>query len=198
MGKDWVRFAGPTILGLPQEEQGGSWSRQSSPGGFKGGCFIMSGGDEKLVPNESPAFRRPAQALRLTEITKGLTKTVAFSEVIRQASRGTDGTDDRRGLTMWGPGSLFTTQRRPNGSEPDVMPWPGNCGEERVTGQVTPPCYAPHYAGEPYAMAARSRHPDGVVVAFCDGHIRFIDDSIGAVEWANMGTTREDVTVRTE
>lgn len=198
LGKDWVRFAGPTILGLPKENQGEMWSRQSSLSGFKGGCFIMSGGDEQLVPEESPSLRRPAQAVRLNEINKGLTKTIAFSEVIRQPSRGIDGTEDRRGLTTWGPGSLFTTQRRPNGSEPDVMPWPGNCGEETATGQITPPCYAPHYAGEPYAMAARSRHPDGVVVAFCDGHTRFIDDGIGTVEWANMGTTRENITVRKE
>lgn len=198
MGRDWVRFAGPIVLEVPGEEQAGGWGRQATPVGFKGGCFIMSGGDDKLVPEESPALRRPAQAVPLKEITKGLTKTVAFSEVIRQPSRGTDGTDDRRGLTTWGPGALFTTQRRPNGSEPDVMPWPGNCGEESITGQITPPCFAPHYAGEPYAVAARSRHPGGVVVAFCDGHIRFIDDGIGTVEWTNMGTTRENVATVTQ
>ena len=198
MGKDWVRFAGPTTVSNPGEGQGQGWSRLSTPSGFKGGCFIMSGGNDKLVPEESPALRRPAQAVRMIDITKGLTKTVAFSEVIRQPSRGTDGTDERRGLTTWGPGSLFTTQRRPNGSEPDVMPWPGNCGQESNTVQISPPCYAPHYSGEPYAMAARSRHPNGVVVAFIDGHVRFIDDGIGTVEWANMGTTRESVTTVTE
>jgi prepilin-type N-terminal cleavage/methylation domain-containing protein/prepilin-type processing-associated H-X9-DG protein len=196
-GKDWIRFGGPSVTTTnPAGEGPGSWSRQSTPAGFKGGCFIMSGGDENLVPEESPALRRPAKAVRLTEIAKGQARTVAFSEVIRQPSGNSDGTEDRRGLTMWGPGSLFTTQRRPNTSEPDLMPWPGDCGAQSGTEEIRPPCAAPHYQGEPYAMAARSRHPGGVVVAFCDGHVCFVTDSIGTVEWANMGTIQADVAIR--
>lgn len=199
LGKDWVRFvrfvgAGTQTLG---EEATESWSSQPTTAGFKGGCFIMSGGDEKLTPEEAPALRRPAKAVRMSELTKGRTKIIAFSEVIRQRSSGTGGTDDRRGLTAWGPGSLFTTQRLPNASEPDVMPWSGDCGADDERGG-DPPCSAPHYEGEPYAIAARSRHPGGVVVAFCDGHVQFIADGIGALEWANMGTTREEVTIREE
>lgn len=201
MGNDWVRVvvadtmsAGGTTVGTGADR----WIERPTATGFKGGCYIMSGGDEKLRPEEASALRRPAKAVRLNEIAKGKHKTIAFSEVIRQPTRGPGGANDRRGLTTWGPGSLFTTQRLPNTSEPDVMPWPGDCGEASSTGDGRPPCYAPHYEGEPYAVAARSRHSDGVVVAFCDGHTQFVSDSIGAVEWANLGTTRENITERTE
>lgn len=197
-GVDWVRFVGATTVVTPDGEVTEYWSRQPTVAGFKGGCYIMSGGDENLSPAEQAGLQRPAQAVRLPEVTDGLSKTIAFSEVIRQPSGGTDGTGDRRGLTTWGPGSLFTTQRRPNTSDPDVMPWAGDCGETTDAAQVDPPCYAPHYEGEPYAVAARSRHEGGVVVAFVDSHVEFKSDSIGSVVWANLGTTREEVTTRTE
>ncbi len=36
--------------------------------------------------------------------------------------------------------------------------------------------------------AARSLHPGGVNVMFCDGHVQFIKDSINTVTWTALGT----------
>ena len=40
------------------------------------------------------------------------------------------------------------------------------------------------------AFAARSRHPGGVNVAFCDGSGRFIADGFAALTWEQLGTSQ--------
>ena len=42
-------------------------------------------------------------------------------------------------------------------------------------------------AGQQYS-AARSRHPGGVNVAFCDGSIHFISNAIQLGTWQALGT----------
>lgn len=37
-------------------------------------------------------------------------------------------------------------------------------------------------------LTARSRHPGGLQVGFCDGHVRFVSDAIDAAIWRSLAT----------
>ena len=152
---------------------------------FQGGAYQMSGGSADLRPTEDAALLRDAIAVQLSDITDGISKTLAFSEVIR--TRSNDGVEchDYRGLSWWGPGGLFSTQGTPNSHLPDVMPRKGDCVSDEVA-----PCTCPHTRTNPMRVLARSRHPGGVVAATCDGAIAFYPNDIDATVWENLGTTQ--------
>ena len=159
---------------------------------FRGGIYQMSGGNADLAPPEDPSLLRPAVAMRSREITDGVSKTLAFSEVIHPADQPKDSCQDFRGLTWWGPGALFSTVRTPNSSNPDVMPADGDCLPDSEA-----PCACPHTGLSPIAIAARSRHPGGVVAAMCDSSVDFYANDIDALVWQQMGTACGDDVVAT-
>jgi len=72
----------------------------------------------------------------------------------------------------------FMTILTPNSSAPDVVNWAIPNGDPKMPVNT---------AGAQYS-AARSRHAGGVNVAFCDGSIRFIRDSISLQTWQWLGT----------
>lgn len=154
---------------------------------FRGGAFLMSGGNALLQPPETPTLFKDATAVRLREITDGLGKTLAFSEIIHPQNHSDGASDDRRGLSWWGPGALFSTMNPPNTSIADVMPGAADCGVG--PGDPLAPCWGPHTDANPVAVAARSRHPGGVVAAFCDGRATFISADIDPTLWMHLGTT---------
>ena len=43
--------------------------------------------------------------------------------------------------------------------------------------------------------AARSRHPGGVHLAFADGHVAFIDETIDTINWRLLGGINDRETV---
>src|SRR5262249_52603523 len=51
--------------------------------------------------------------------------------------------------------------------------------------QSTPP-------HNPAIKAARSNHPGGVNVLFCDGHVQYVKDSISLPAWRALGTRNGD------
>jgi len=154
---------------------------------FKGGAFLMSGGDASLEPPENPTLLQPAKAVRLAEITDGTGKTLAFSEIIKPDKEPNPPTNHEfRGMSWWGPGALFTTYRLPNSTIPDVCQAPWYC----VDGDPLAPCSQTYHSPEnPIALAARSRHPGGVVAARVDGSVGFYPDTIDAAVWQGLGTT---------
>ncbi len=154
---------------------------------WQGGAFVMSGADENLVPPENPRQVRPATVVRERNIRDGLSKTLAFSEVIRRPRQGGGLTADYRGLTWWGPGTLFSTINPPNASYPDTLPGEFDCGPEAL--DVAPPCVGPHALSTPIQLAARSRHPGGVLAARLDGSVQFYDDEIDPAAWEALGTS---------
>ncbi|MCA9249223.1 MAG: DUF1559 domain-containing protein, partial [Planctomycetales bacterium] len=113
----------------------------------------------------------------LERIRDGTSNTMMLSEIIQGTGH------DLRGCTWWGTGSGFETSLRPNDSAPDLswsnFSW---CNPD----PPNPPC-APRTG--PYVFGARSRHPGGVVVAFCDGSVTFVADSIDTNIWQALSTT---------
>ena len=49
-----------------------------------------------------------------------------------------------------------------------------------------------------YVASASSYHPGGVNVAFCDGSVRFLKDSIDQASWWAIGTREGGETVGTD
>jgi prepilin-type N-terminal cleavage/methylation domain-containing protein/prepilin-type processing-associated H-X9-DG protein len=119
----------------------------------------------------------------LTSITDGTSNTLMLAEVV-QGQR-----QDVRGFTWWGDGGTFETSLRPNDSNPDLVTHsycdgnlpnpPANC-----TGMNDPSGYPIR------AFAARSRHINGVNVAFCDGSCKFIVNSVSTTIWQALGTSQ--------
>ena len=158
-----------------------------STNAFLGGAYQMSGGSTDLEPAEDPALLRDAIAVRLSDITDGTSKTLAFAEVIRGTTEDGTQSSDYRGLSWWGPGALFSTHGTPNSHLPDVMPRQGDCVSDEQA-----PCLCPHTRHRPMYMLARSRHPGGVVAATCDGAVAFYHDEVDAIVWEHLGSTQGD------
>jgi prepilin-type N-terminal cleavage/methylation domain-containing protein/prepilin-type processing-associated H-X9-DG protein len=128
-----------------------------------------------LVFEGAPFTRGRPQAL--STISDGTSNTLMLSEVI-QGQR-----HDLRGNTWWGTGSGFETSLRPNDSAPDLS-WSN--ADWCDPNPPNPPC---SFRTAVYVFGARSRHPGGVNVMFCDGSGRFIVDSIQPAVWQALGTT---------
>jgi prepilin-type N-terminal cleavage/methylation domain-containing protein/prepilin-type processing-associated H-X9-DG protein len=122
------------------------------------------------------------------DITDGLSNTLMLSEV--NQGQGLDA----RGFSWWGGGSGFVTLYGPNASDPDVMTgaW---CN---TTNPMNAPCTTAS-AAPPSPLSrrqgARSRHPQGVNVALCDGSCRFVRNSISLATWRALGTARGGETI---
>jgi prepilin-type N-terminal cleavage/methylation domain-containing protein/prepilin-type processing-associated H-X9-DG protein len=129
-------------------------------------------------------FSRTKQ-MRIADITDGTSNTLMVAEI----NQGQD--QDFRGLTWWAEGSGFTVYRTPNSQLPDYIS-NGNGAPGCVPPNVNPlnaPCVAiktPNFN----VFAARSRHPGGVQVLLCDGHARFVSESISWSNWQALGTSQ--------
>ena len=113
-------------------------------------------------------------------ITDGTSNTLMAGEVIK----GQGG--DLRGFTWWGDAVSTATYLPPNSSLPDIMGTTGTCN---FTVGSKPPC-APATTALPPTLAFRSRHPGGVQMAFCDGSVKFIKNTINLFVWRGLGTTQ--------
>lgn len=144
-------------------------------------CYTGSTSDDGPV-NATQArtwTRIYGKPVALAELTDGTSSTLMLAEVI-QGKR-----NDLRGFSWWGGASGFVTYLAPNSREPDVVTG-GNC-LSLVAGN--PPCVRPSTPSRPRMMGARSRHPGGVQVAFCDGHVTFISNTIDYNVWQSLGTS---------
>jgi prepilin-type N-terminal cleavage/methylation domain-containing protein/prepilin-type processing-associated H-X9-DG protein len=116
----------------------------------------------------------------LANIQDGTSNTLMAAEVIQGQG------DDLRGYTWWGGATGFTTWSVPNANEPDVV-MGGVCNVAATRGI---PCTTISSVLRPRMMAARSLHPGGVNVAYCDGHVGFIQNNISIVIWRALSTTQ--------
>jgi prepilin-type processing-associated H-X9-DG protein len=103
----------------------------------------------------------------LRRITDGTSKTVLLGEVRQFA--GNDG----RGVYYLGSGSFYSHEFPPNTNALDSSEW---C---TTTPDPAAPCTT-QFSGSrgPFQQTARSNHPGGVHMAYCDGHIEFTQNEI--------------------
>lgn len=125
------------------------------------------------------------QSVKFDEFTDGLSNTLLYSETVQ----GRIG--DLRGFAWWNGGAHFETFLLPNTSLPDVLEDISYC---RPANRLNPPCRGPSTA-LPSNIAARSRHPGGVMASLCDGSVRFVANTIAMDTWRGLGTTRGGETI---
>jgi prepilin-type processing-associated H-X9-DG protein len=135
-----------------------------------------------LLPNEDP-FKPNT---RMAEFTDGTSNTLAVSETIQGKS------NDLRGFGWWGGGTHFETLLVPNSPLPDRVEQ--NCVP---ADRLNPPCQVrPSGQGQPAnanreeTIAARSRHPNGVMAVLCDGSVRFFSNNVALDTWRAWGSSR--------
>jgi prepilin-type N-terminal cleavage/methylation domain-containing protein/prepilin-type processing-associated H-X9-DG protein len=136
------------------------------PNRFGGAPFIFVGSS-----SASP------QAVRMAEVVDGLSNTLAFSETVKGQN------NDLRGFSWWNGGAHFSANLTPNSSQPDVLEDIIYC----KTAPLNPPCIGPTTAN-PSNLAARSRHPGGVIASMCDGSVKFISNNVFLDTWRGIST----------
>jgi prepilin-type N-terminal cleavage/methylation domain-containing protein len=113
----------------------------------------------------------------ISAVTDGLSNTIGISE-------GSGTQNDLRGCWWHSFGAQYSHHRTPNTFTPDDMyPSPGYCDS-------TPdaPC-TPSTCGETdLDVAARSKHPGGVMAARIDGSVNFYSDDVTVAIWQALGS----------
>ena len=128
----------------------------------------------------------------LEDFTDGASNTALISETIAgniEIERsGTFPEKDIRGC--WANpfgGSQYTSHTTPNSSQPDDL------RDIYCPPGTQAPCIKA-FSGTtggteaPQRIAARSKHYQGVNVAFADGHVQFVSDDVDAVTWSRLST----------
>ena len=124
--------------------------------------------------------RNTPRSVKFADITDGATSTLLLSEVLKAWSAEDN---DWRGDIHNDDGVFrFHTRLTPNTTAPDVIA----SGWFQPTGDPAMPAVAG--GGAAQVAAARSRHPGGVNVAYCDASGRFMSESIALDAWQAMGS----------
>jgi prepilin-type N-terminal cleavage/methylation domain-containing protein/prepilin-type processing-associated H-X9-DG protein len=150
-------------------------------------------------------------SIRIADVSDGLSATAAFSETVKgngQANVATRGETGRQfalfNASGYLTGSLPASAFLPPSTfvaacaKPDV--WSNDRGREWSRGSFIMASYNNFYTpnssnpdctdtGRNAAVtAARSLHPGGVSVLFCDGHVQFAKNSVGLTTWRAIST----------
>jgi len=162
---NWGPYTDPLPSGLPIPQS-------LAPFGKKD--FVNNGGSTNF-PMET----------RFSEITDGTSNTLLMSEVIIHPISSLR---DRRGdQHNDGPGcTIFQTVNTPNS------------GIDSIIDAIACQDYLPWMPCVPTAnghVTARSRHPSGVMAAWCDASIRFVPNNIALTTWQTISTMNDAVVV---
>jgi prepilin-type N-terminal cleavage/methylation domain-containing protein len=144
---------------------------------YGGGPFLALYGGDPWVAS-MPANERLRQVVRFQEVLDGLSNTLLFGETVQGQG------NDLRGFAWWGGGAHFETFLAPNSWSPDVLQGAGYCNSAIP---ANPPCTGVS-GGNLECVAARSRHPTGVMTSLCDASVRFVSDSIDLNTWRALGS----------
>jgi prepilin-type processing-associated H-X9-DG protein len=138
-------------------------------------------------------------ALRIADITDGSSQTALFAEIRRGAAPGHDALDvNEVDYSTWDADPAHSLAPFPACDVPGLNL--DYTGLEYYRGFLTTALYThtalPNYQGrdciravglDRVHLAARSAHPGGVNVAFADGSVHFVRDSIALTAWRNLG-----------
>ena len=146
-----------------------------------------SGGINKFGPFEK-VYGMQNMGTPLRKITDGTSSTAMLGE-----GRQFPG-EDARGL-LYLASCFYTHEYAPNAAALDDLEFcaDGSNGKDDETGELYPeaPC-SQRYGGAlprgPLVQTSRSRHPGGVQIAFCDGHVEFVNDGVELDVWHAMST----------
>lgn len=122
---------------------------------------------------------------KLSQITDGTSNTVMLGECRQYPGA------DSRGVLFLGS-CVYSHENSPNARSQDLLEWCGSdSGADDKQGLLNPsaPCSESNSATRgPWTQAARSNHPGGVHVAFCDGHVEFVNDEVAIAIWRAIST----------
>jgi prepilin-type N-terminal cleavage/methylation domain-containing protein/prepilin-type processing-associated H-X9-DG protein len=176
------------IYYCPDDRQG-IWAADSYAGRRRGN-YVVDWGYADYYQEQPEGFMigsfSPNHRTTTQEITKGLAHCMMMSELLQAAS---DTDFDFRG-------DFFNSDV---GAAEFMTLYTPNSGIDSMTClESNPNIPAPCEMGGPVYVSARSRHPDGVNVVFCDGSGHFIPDEIDITYWRSMSAKNEGVTVPNE
>lgn len=156
---------GDEPLGLPESSATGVF--------FNHGSLRKVLGEVKPVPN--PPKVHLINTTDYINQHDGMTHTVMMSENIQS--------------TLWVPESCFPPKWKP--SRPWRAEWMiGIVWSAIDTSQVTPPAptFNSNKESREYEPRPSSRHPDGVLMAFCDGRVQFVLETIDYLIYQHIMT----------
>ncbi|MFM7245329.1 MAG: DUF1559 domain-containing protein [Planctomycetaceae bacterium] len=149
-------------------------------GGDRKGNYGVNWGENTFgQPFTAAQVKAPFAAnygAKFSEITDGTSKTLMLMEMI-QAPSESGQTVDRR-ARIWNPngGSYqVMTKFAPNASSGDVS----FCADRPELGL---PCTATT-ADASCSLVSRGKHAGGVTTTFCDGSVRFVEDTVDLAVW---------------
>jgi prepilin-type N-terminal cleavage/methylation domain-containing protein/prepilin-type processing-associated H-X9-DG protein len=172
-------------------------------------------------------YQRTSQTLyelrsNLEMQTTGIDKRGVFEKVFGQANKGielkqiTDGTsntvllgecrqfpgEDSRGVLFLGS-SVYSHENPPNARSQDRLEWcegyNGGADDREGLLNSAAPC-SEQYRGArgPWTQPARSSHPNGVNISFCDGRVVYVTDDVNIDTWRAISTRGQGETVATD
>ena len=192
---------------------GGTNYHFSTGDGQPGSGHVGDAGDPTNGAQPADGAFILGQAMRMADLIDGSSQTVAGSEQLIGPAVGTVTTvagaanqpsDARRGAVY--VTSIPLTEPSPvdpvNGCNASAAGWRLDKGYAWWDGDyrsglynhyLTPnskayDCWQNSPPHDPAIKAARSNHPGGVNVLFCDGHVQFIKDSVAMATWRGIST----------
>jgi len=139
------------------------------------------------------AITTTIQTFSFAGITDGTSNTLMLAHVRQGQRPSSGGQTDLRGLIWYGHHAGITTHELPNTTVPDYVQ-SGWCPDPTGAAAIKMPCATEsgqNTGSTPKNLSSRSLHPTGVQVAFCDGSVRFITNSIDRPSWRNMGSSQD-------
>lgn len=150
-----------------------------------------TGGIDKQGPF-AKVWGQENKGTKLSQITDGTSNTVMLGECRQYPG------EDSRGVLFLGS-CVYSHENSPNARSQDLLEWCADeSGGDDKLGLLNPsaPCSESRSAARgPWTQAARSNHPGGVHVAFCDGHVEFVNDEVAIDVWRAISTMANGETV---